>query len=185
MQDLDKLTIEDYLQKVGFGNEEIEIIMEYAVNDIDKDVLHEKIKYLISLGLDPRHIRIIIEEDITFVTEEISLIVRNGEFLKSILDKDSLMDALEVTPELLTVKEGNLEENLKLLKIVVHDIEILKVLILDRGELLTYKPNYLSEKLSFLVENGLKDKLVKILIEEVEIFDLDNDEIDLEYLKNL
>ena len=59
------------------------------------------------------------------------------------------------------------------------------MLLLDRAELLTYKPKFLSEKLSYLIENGLKDKLVKILIEEIEIFDLDNDEIDLEYLKKM
>ena len=59
------------------------------------------------------------------------------------------------------------------------------MLILDRGELLTFKPKYLSEKLCYLIENGLKDKLVKILIEEIEIFDLDNDEIDLDYLSKI
>ena len=185
MQDLENLSMEDYLKKNGFGDEEISFIMEYAVNEIDKNVLQEKIKYLISLGLDPRRIRIIIEEDMTFVTEEISLIVKNGEILKTYLNQDELLDTLEVTPELLTVKEGYIEENIKLLKIVVTDEEILKVLLLDRGELLTYKPKYLSEKLSFLIENGLKEKIVKILIEEIEIFDEENENIDLEYLKKL
>ena len=185
MQDLDSLDINEYLKKVGFGEDEISYILEYATNEIDKNLLHEKIKYLISLGLDPRRIRIIIEEDMTFVTEEISLIVKNGEILKTYLNQDELLDTLEVTPELLTVKEGYIEENIKLLKIVVTDEEILKVLLLDRGELLTYKPKYLSEKLSFLIENGLKEKIVKILIEEIEIFDEENENIDLEYLKKL
>lgn len=185
MQNLDELSMEEYLKKIGFGEEEISFIMEYAVNEIDKNVLHEKIKYLIKLGLDPRRIRIVIEEDMTFVTEEISLIVKNGEVLKAYLKDAEILDAIEVTPELLTVKEGYIEENIKLLKIIIPDDEILKMLLLDRGELLTYKPKYLSEKLSYLIENGLKDKIVKILIEEVEIFDLDNDEIDLDYLKKI
>ena len=94
MQDLDKLSIEEYLKVVGFEPEDIEMIMEYGVNEIDKESLHEKIKYLISLGLDPRRIRIVIEEDITFVTEEISLIVNNGTFLKSILSEEELIDCL-------------------------------------------------------------------------------------------
>lgn len=185
MQDLDKLSIEEYLKVVGFEPEDIAMIMEYGVNEIDKESLHEKIKYLISLGLDPRRIRIVIEEDITFVTEEISLIVNNGTFLKSILSEEELIDCLEVTPELLTVKDGYLKENLGLLKLIIKEDEVLKMLLLDRAELLTYKPKFLSEKLSYLIENGLKDKLVKILIEEIEIFDLDNDEIDLEYLKKM
>lgn len=185
MQDIDKLNIEEYLKVVGFEVEDIDIIMEYGINEIDKELLHEKIKYLISLGLDPRRIRIVIEEDITFVAEETSLIVSNGTFLQSILSEEELIDCLEVTPELLTVKKGYLKENLGLLKLIVKEEEVLKMLLLDRAELLTYNPKFLSEKLSYLIENGLKDKLVKILIEEIEIFDLDNDEIDLEYLKKM
>lgn len=185
MQNLDELSLEEYLNKLGFDEETTEMIMSYSVNDIDKEVLHEKIKYLISLGLDPRRIRIVIEEDMTFVTEEISVIVKNGEFLKGYLNPEELLDTLEVTPELLTVKEGYIEENIRLLNLIVTDKEVLKMLILDRGELLTFKPKYLSEKLSYLIENGLKDKLVKILIEEIEIFDLDNDEIDLDYLRKI
>ena len=185
MQDIDKLSIEEYLKVVGFEPEDIAMILEYGVNEIDKESLHEKIKYLISLGLDPRRIRIVIEEDITFVTEEISLIVNNGTFLKSIMSSEELIDCLEVTPELLTVKEGYIEENMKLLNLIVTDKEVLKMLILDRGELLTYKPKYLSEKLSYLIENGLKDKLIKILIEEIEIFDEENEDIDLDYLRKI
>lgn len=185
MQNLDELSLEEYLNKLGFDEETNEMIMSYSVNDIDKEVLHEKIKYLISLGLDPRRIRIVIEEDMTFVTEEIAIIVKNGEFLKGYLNPEELLDTLEVTPELLTVKEGYIEENIRLLNLIVTDKEVLKMLILDRGELLTFKPKYLSEKLSYLIENGLKDKLIKILIEEIEIFDLDNDEIDLDYLRKI
>ena len=185
MENLDEIELEEYLEKIGFGEDEISFIMEYGINEIDKNILHEKVKYLISIGLDPRRIRIVIEEDMTFVTEEIALIVKNGELLKTYLNQEELVDVLEVTPELLTVKEGYIEENMKLLNIIVTDKEILKMLILDRGELLTYKPNYLSEKLSYLIENGLKDKLVKILIEEVEIFDEENEDIDLDYLRKI
>lgn len=185
MENLDELEIETYLKKIGFGEDEIDFIMEYAVNEIDKNVLHEKVKYLISLGLDPRRIRIVIEEDMTFVTEEIALIVKNGEILKTYLSQEELVDTLEVTPELLTVKEGYIDENMKLLNLIVTDKEVLKMLILDRGELLTYKPKYLSEKLSYLIENGLKDKLIKILIEEIEIFDEENEDIDLDYLRKI
>ncbi len=53
----------------------------------------------------------------------------------------------------------------------------------DRGEILTYKPDYLSDKFSFFINNGLKDQILKIIIENVEIFDLENYEINLEELK--
>ena len=74
-----------------------------------------------------------LEEDITFVTEEISLIVNNGTFLKSIMSSEELIDCLEVTPELLTVKEGYLKENLGLLKLIIKEDEVLKMLLLDRA----------------------------------------------------
>ena len=85
MQDLEKLSLEEYLRKLGFDGETAEMMLTYTTNEIDKTALHEKIKFLISLGLEPRNIRIVVEEDITFMTEELSLIVKNAEVLKSYL----------------------------------------------------------------------------------------------------
>lgn len=180
---MEELSIEEYLKKIGFGEEEISSILEYASNEIDRKILHEKIKYLISLGLDARQIRIVIEEDITFVTEELELIKSNGETLKKYLSGEELKNALEVTPEFLSMKTGELEQNIRLLNLVIEDKESQKIIMQDRGEILTYKPDYLSDKLSFFINNGLKENILKIIIENVEIFDLDNDEIDVEELK--
>lgn len=178
-----EISIEEYLKKIGFDKEETEYIMQYANNEIDKKALHEKIKYLISLGLDARQIRIVIEEDITFVTTELKLIMENGIILKDYLNEDEMKNALEVTPELLTMKKGELEQNIRLLTILIPDEEIQKIIIQDRGEILTYKPDYLSNKFSFFIENGLKENILKIIIENVEIFDLENDEINIDELK--
>lgn len=183
MENSENITINDYLKKIGFEKEDIEYLLEYANNEIDSKILQEKIKYLISLGLDTKQIRIIIEEDITFVTEELELIKNNGEILKKYLDAEEIANALEVTPELLTMKENDLERNINLLSLVITDKEALKIVLQDRGEIVTYKPDYLSDKFSFLVNNGLKENILKIIIENVEIFELDNDEIDLEELK--
>lgn len=177
------ITIEEYLRKIGFDEEEVNSILEYASNEIDRKVLHEKIKYLISLGLEARQIRIVIEEDITFVTEELELIISNGDILKKYLDSEELKNALEVTPELLSMKKGELEQNIRLLNLVVENKEAQKIILQDRGEILTYKPDYLSDKFSFFINNGLKENILKIIIENVEIFDLDNNEINLEELK--
>lgn len=178
-----EISIEEYLKKIGFDKEETEYIMQYANNEIDKKSLHEKIKYLISLGLDARQIRIVIEEDITFVTTELKLIMENGTILKDYLNEDEIKNALEVTPELLTMKKGDLEQNIRLLAILIPDEKVQKIIIQDRGEILTYKPDYLSNKFSFFVENGLKESILKIIIENVEIFDLENNEINIDELK--
>lgn len=175
--------IENYLEKIGFDKEDIDSILEYTTNEIDRKVLHEKIKYLISLGLNATQIRIVIEEDITFITEELELIQNNGELLKKYLNEDEIKIALEVTPELLTMKKGELEQNIRLLNLVIENDEYLKIIMQDRGEILTYKPNYLSDKLSFFINNGLKDKILDIIIQNIEVFDLENEEIDLKKLK--
>ncbi len=175
--------IKQYLNKIGFSSDDIDSILEYTTNEIDRNVLHEKIKYLISLGLNATQIRIIIEEDLTFITEELELIKDNVEVLKKYLNEDEIKNALEVTPELLTMKKGELQQNIRLLNIVIENEEYLKIIIQDRGEILTYKPDYLSDKFSFLINNGLKDKILDILIQNIEIFDLENEEINLKKLK--
>jgi hypothetical protein len=183
MENVEKISIEEYLKKIGFEQEEVEEILEYANSEIDRKVLHEKVKYLISLGLEARQIRIILEEDLLFITEDFNTIQVNGASLSKLLNEDELKNTLETTPELLTMKNEDLERNINLLKLVVPDEESLKVVIEDRGELLTYKPDYLSDKFTFFVSEGLKEDILKIIIENVEVFDLDNDEIDLEELK--
>ena len=118
-----------------------------------------------------------------FITEDFNTIQINGASLSKLLNEDELKNTLETTPELLTMKNEDLERNINLLKLVVPDEESLKVVIEDRGELLTYKPDYLSDKFTFFVSEGMKEDILKIIIENVEVFDLDNDEIDLEELK--
>lgn len=178
-----EMDIKEYLNKIGFDEEDIETVLTYASNEIDQKSLHEKIKYLISLNLSASQIRIILEEDLTFITEELSLIKSNVEALKKYLNSEEIINTLEVSPEVLTLKEGYLEQNIKLISLVILDKESLKIVIQDRGEILTYKPDYLSDKLSFFVNNGLKEEILRIIIENVEIFELDNDEINIEELK--
>ena len=88
-----------------------------------------------------------------------------------------------MAPEILTMKKDDLKRNINLLDIIINNSEILKVIMQDRGEILTYKPDYLSDKFTFLINNGLKENILKILIENIEIFDLDNSEINIEELK--
>lgn len=183
MADVENMGIDEYLKKIGFEAEEIEEILEYANSEIDRKVLHEKVKFLISLGLEARQIRIVLEEDLLFVTEDFELIKENAAVLTKYLDQEEIKNTLETTPEILTVRKEELERNINLLKLVINDEESLKIVIQDRGEILTYKPDYLSDKFTFLVSKGLKENILKIIIENVEIFELDNDEIDVEELK--
>lgn len=175
--------MKDYLLKLGFEPDDIDYILTYASSESDSKALQEKIDYLINLGLSIRQIRIIFEEDITFVTESLEHIKDNIETLEKYLSNDEIIDTLEITPELLNLEKGRIERNINLLKMLIPEDEILKVIIQDKGEILTYKTDYLSDKLSFLVKNGLKDNILKIILENIEIFEQDNSEINLEELK--
>ena len=154
MADVENMGIDEYLKKIGFEAEEIEEILEYANSEIDRKVLHEKVKFLISLGLEARQIRIVLEEDLLFVTEDFELIKENAAVLTKYLDQEEIKNTLETTPEILTVRKEELERNINLLKLVINDEESLKIVIQDRGEILTYKPDYLSDKFTFFVSKG-------------------------------
>lgn len=183
MSNVEEMNVEEYLKKIGLERDEIAEILEYANSELDRKSLHEKVKYLISLGLEARQIRIVLEEDFLFVTEDLKLIEENGNVLKKYLDEDEIKNVIETTPEILTVGKENLERNINLLSLVIQDKESLKIVMQDRGELLTYKPDYLSDKFTFFVSKGLKENILKIIIDNVEVFELDNDEIDIEELK--
>ena len=58
--------------------------------------------------------------------------------------------------------------------------ETVNVILRDRIEILTYNTDYLSKRLAYLVENGLKDKIETIILSRIEIFDLEDDEIEFE-----
>ena len=177
--------LKSFLSNEGFDMDEILFLSQFGNNEIDKISLMEKIKLLKSISVDNKQIVEIFEEDAIIPTVETNLIVKNIESLKAIVDISDLKYALDVSPELLTVREGYITENINLLKLLISDLKILKLIIMDRGEILTYKPKYLSDKLSFLIENGLKDKIVDIILNDVEIFDFENDEINLEQLKSI
>ena len=42
MENTENVTIENYLKKIGFEEEDIEYILKYAENEIDSKILHEK-----------------------------------------------------------------------------------------------------------------------------------------------
>ena len=51
------IKLKEYLAQIGFNDDDIDYILKYTINEIDRDILHEKIKYLIYLGLEARRRR--------------------------------------------------------------------------------------------------------------------------------
>lgn len=176
--------LEEFLKKIGFENEEVEEILEFANNEIDCKGIYEKIDYLKNLNIDNRIIKIIIEENPLFLTSELSEIETVIEYLKEKGLEEYIVNILEVDPEIINTPVDTLRKNEKLLKMIMSE-EKVKLLLRDRIEILTFNSDYLSKKLAFLIENGLKEKITYIILSNIEIFYLEDDEIDIEELKNM
>jgi hypothetical protein len=56
-------------------------------------------------------------------------------------------------------------------------------LYLDRMEIFTYDPDYLSIRLAYLIKKALKYEIYNIIINNIEIFEENIEEIDIENLK--
>lgn len=172
-------TLEEVLRKIKFNEEEIEDIKESVENEIDMKELCAKIIYLHDLNCSARIIRIIIEENILFLSTELKDIEAVVNFIKEKGLEEYLENMLEVNPDLISEPVEKLRRNENLLKLMLSE-EKMKVILRDRIEILSYNTDYLSKRLAYLVENGLKDKIETIILSRIEIFDLEDDEIEFE-----
>lgn len=172
-------TLEEVLRKIKFTEEEIEDIKEFVENEIDIKELCSKIIYLSELGLSSRVIRIIIEENILFLSTELKEIEEVVNYIKEKGLTEYIDNIFEVNPDLISESAQKLRRNENLLKLMLPE-ETVNVILRDRIEILTYNTDYLSKRLAYLVENGLKDKIETIILSRIEIFDLEDDEIEFE-----
>lgn len=176
------MELEKYLESLGFTEDDIDEIMVYAGNDIDVNGIKNKVEYLNSLNCSSRIIRIIIEENPLFLLTELEEIKKVINYFKEKNLEEYITDILEVEPEILSTKVDVIKKNEEILKLIVSETNI-NIFLRDRTVIFTYNNDYLANRLRFLVEHGLKEKIAKIIINNIEIFDLEDDEIDFEELK--
>ena len=91
---------------------------------------------------------------------------------------------VEINSELLSTSDKVMSENYKLLKVLMSEREILNLLKID-SEILSFNTDYLEKRFEFFIKNGLKDKIKTIILNKIEAFEDEEDEIDLEELKNM
>lgn len=178
-----KEKLKEYLSILGFEGKEIDGILEQVDTEIDVKMLHEKIKFLIKIGLDKNIIGIIIDENLLFLTSDLETIEKNVKVLQKYLSKDEVINAIEITPELITLLQNTLQTNLNMLNIIIEDSKLVKEIIINNGEILLYNTNYLQKRFEFFIKNGLKEKIRSFIIENIELFDVEENEIDIEELK--
>ena len=174
--------MKNFLRNIGFDEETIEEILELVDNEIDAKELYKKIQYLQQLNCDARIIRIVIEENILFLTTELEEMEKVISFIKEKGLEEYIVNILEVNPDIISVSVEILRRNEKLFAMMIPE-EQLKILLRDRIEILTYNSDYLADRLAFFVKNGFKNKIAKIILTQIELFDLEEEEIEIENLK--
>lgn len=141
-----------------------------------------KIEILHSEGIDINVISDNLMENPFFVVEEPKVIEHNIEVLKKYIEKDELTKTLEMNSDYLTVPEDYLEQNIKMVKLLVSP-KVFEVLLKAHGEIFTFNSDHLVNRFEFFIKNGLKDKIEEFIISKIELFELDEEEINLEELK--
>ena len=160
-----------------------EDILQYVDDEKDIESLADKIKFLKKNGLENEDIELVLSENPLFLTSDLETIKRSANFFKSIGLKN-LSQVYNMNPELLSVSDSQMSENYKLLKLLMSEKELINMLNID-AEILSFNTNYLGRRLEFFVKNGLKDKIKDIILNSIESFEDEEDEIDLDTLRNI
>lgn len=176
-----KEKLKKYFDELNY-DESLQVeILENIENEKDIESLYEKIKFLTKVGVPGEGIDMIISENPLFLTTTLETVKNNINFLKNIKLED-IPRTLEINPELLSTSDKTMSENYKLLKILMSEKDLSNMLKID-CEILTFNTDYFEKRLEFFIKNDLKDNIKDIILNDIEAFEDEEDEIDLEELK--
>lgn len=178
-----KEELKKLLEQLKYDEGSINDILELVENENDIKSLYEKIEFLSKIGVNQEGIETILSDNPLFLTTDIDTVKRSVNFLKNI-KLENIANVLEINSELLSTQDQVMSENYKLLKILMPEKEVLNMLKID-SEILSFNTNYLEKRLEFFIKNGLKDKIKNIILNRIEAFEDEEEEIDLEELKGM
>lgn len=123
----------------------------------------------------------IINENPLFLTTTLETVKNNINFLKNI-NIENIPRTLEINPELLSTQDKTMSENYKLLKILLSEKDLTNILKVD-CEILTFNTDYFEKRLEFFIKNDLKDCVKDIILNDIESFEDEEEQIDIDDLK--
>ncbi len=177
-----KEELKKYFEDLNY-TESIQIeILGTVETEKDIESLYEKIKFLNKNGVPAEGIEMILNENPLFITTNLETVKNNVNFLKNI-NLENIPRTLEINPELLSTSDKIMSENYKLLKILMSEKDLANMLKVD-CEILTFNTDYFEKRLEFLIKNGFKDCIKNIILNDIETFEDEEDEIDLDELKS-
>lgn len=176
-----KEELKKYFEELNYDESLQDEMLAYVDNEKDIESLYEKIKFLTKTGVPQEGIEMIINENPLFFTTTLETVKNNINFLKNI-KLENIARTLEINPELLSTSDKTMSENYKLLKILMSEKELANMLKID-CEILTFNTDYFEKRLEFFIKNDLKDSIKDIILNDIEAFEDEEDEIDLDELK--
>lgn len=176
-----KEELKKYFEELNYDEGLQAEILEYVDNEKDIESLYEKIKFLTKMGVSGEGIDMIVSENPLFLTTTLETVKNNINFLKNI-KLENIPRTLEINPELLSTSDKTMSENYKLLKILMSEKDLMNMLKVD-CEILTFNTDYFEKRLEFFIKNGLKDSIKDIILNDIEAFEDEEDEIDIDELK--
>ena len=176
-----KEDLKRYFEELNYQEGLKQEILDSVETEKDIESLYEKIKFLNKTGVPAEGIEMIFNENPLFITTTLETVKNNVNFLKNI-NLDNIPRTLEINPELLSTSDKTMSENYKLLKILMSEKELANLLKID-CEILTFNTDYFEKRLEFLIKNDLKDFIKEIILNDIEAFEDEEDEIDIEELK--
>lgn len=171
------------IEELKYPEEIAEELIQYVDNERDIESLNEKIKILDKYGVNYDGVEIILADNPLFLTTPVDTVKASLNFLKNI-KIDNLGSLIQINSELLSTSDKTMSENYKLLKIVIpNERELINMLNID-SEILSFNTEYFERRLEFLIKNGLKDKIKEIILNYFDVFEDEEDEINIKELKD-
>lgn len=177
-----KEELKKYFEELNYDESLQGEILANVDNEKDIESLYEKIKFLNKVGIPAEGIDMIITENPLFLTTTLDTVKNNVNFLKNI-KIENIARTLEINPEILSTSDKTMSENYKLLKILMSEKDLNNLLKID-CEILTFNTDYFEKRLEFFIKNDLKDQIKDIILNDIEAFEDEEDEIDLDDLKS-
>ena len=177
-----KEELKKYFEELNYEESLQNEMLYYVDNEKDIESLYEKIKFLNKVGVPQDGIDMIISENPLFLTTTLETVKNSVNFLKNI-NIENVGRTIEINPELLSTSDKTMSENYKLLKILMSEKDLISMLKID-CEILTFNTDYFEKRLELLIKNELKDNIKEIILNHIEVFEDEEDEIDIEELKS-
>lgn len=170
-----------YMLSIDVNEELTNFLLDMLEGENTLQSLIVKIEILQSEGININALTDGLMENPFFVIEEPKVIEHNIEVLKKYVDPKELTKVLEMNIDYLTILDDHFEQNIKMVKLLVSP-NIFEVLLKAHGEIFTFNSEYLVKRFEFFINNGLKHKIEEFIISKIELFELEEDEINLEEL---